>query len=254
MFRRRSRLSFFLLAAFLTACGVDRMQAQPSAAPEQSPAETSAPTPQPTTTPSPVPASPTPTEGPAPRDFTEEFDGNLPYWSFLQIDNGQMAASPKADGGYLRFDLPQPNQWVYALYGAQEYSDVRVDALVATSSGQGGAAGIVCRYGEKNGWYEFNIYADQTYVLLFGQWLKAGAVARYTPLVRSASEKIKTGENEIGLQCQGNILTPYINGTQLLRREEKAFGLKTGQIGISASSFEAVPLQIAYDWVKVSEP
>jgi hypothetical protein len=196
----------------------------------------------------------TPTIEPPQRDFTEDFDGTLPYWSFLQVDNGRPADLPTVDGGFLRFDLPQPNQWVYALYGAQEYPDVRVDALVTTSAGQGGAAGIVCRYSEKNGWYEFNIYADQTYVLLFGQWLKAGAVARYTPIVRSASEKIKTGENEIGLECKGDILTPFINGTQMMRREEKLFGLTSGQIGISASSFEAVPLQISYDWVKISEP
>jgi hypothetical protein len=90
-------------------------------------------------------------------------------------------------------------------------------------------------------------------LLLFGQWLAEG-VARYTPLVRSESEKIQPGANEIGLSCAGNILTPYINGTQLRKRQENTFVVASGKIGISAASFEDLPVTISYDWVQVSEP
>ncbi len=157
------------------------------------------------------------------------------------------------DSGLLVFDLPLPNQWVYAIYGGQDYADVRVDAQVETRAGADGALGIVCRYNESEGWYEFNIYADQTYELLFGQWLTQG-VARYTPIYRGKSEKVKADANEIGLLCEGDVLTPFINGVQMRKWEEKKFGLKRGKIGLSASSFENAPLTIAYDWLKVSEP
>jgi hypothetical protein len=89
--------------------------------------------------------------------------------------------------------------------------------------------------------------------LLFGQWLADG-VARYTPLVVAKSEEIAPSVNEIGLQCDGDILTPYINGVQLRRRQEKLHVLEQGQVGISASSFESAPLVILYDWVSVAEP
>jgi hypothetical protein len=202
---------------------------------------------------SPIDSAATETLLPAPRAFTENFDGIFPYWEFVQVDNGQLAASPRAQKGYLWFELSGPNQWTYGLYGAQNYVDVRIEAHLEFVAGAQGAAGVVCRYGAHTGWYEFNIYADHTYDLLFGQWLTEG-VARYMPLVRDESEKIQPGANEIGLSCQGDTLTPFINGTQLRRRQEKTFALANGKVGISAASFDSVPLTISYDWVRVGEP
>ena len=120
-------------------------------------------------------------------------------------------------------------------------------------AGGTGAFGVICRYSEEQGWYEFNIYTDQSYELLFGQWLSPG-IARYTPLSSGGSEKIKGDSNEIGLLCQGSTLTPFINGVQMRSWQDNKFGLKAGMIGISAASFESVPFTIAYDWLKVSEP
>ncbi len=202
---------------------------------------------------SPIPVEPTATLPPGPRAFTEGFDTSSPYWIFMQVDNGQPAVSPDMQGGFLTFNMPASNQWVYAFYGGADYTDVRVDANVEVQSGDDGAVGIVCRYSQADGWYEFNIYPDQTYVLLYGQWL-AGDVVRYTPLYRSTSEKIKSGTNELGLICQGNTLTPFINSVQMRIWQETKFNLKDGEIGVSAASFASVPFAAAYDWVKVSEP
>ena len=201
---------------------------------------------------SPVPPTPTETLGPAPRTVDEEFNGSLPYWSFIQIDNGQPFPGPSVDAGYLVFDLTAPNQWVYALYDGQDYQNVRVDAQVEVRAGDG-ALGIVCRYNKKDGWYEFNIYSDQTYMLLYGQWL-AQDVVHYTPLYHGDSEKIKNGANEIGLLCEDSLITPFINGVSMRKWDEQKFNLKQGAIGISASSFASVPFTSAYDWVKVNEP
>jgi hypothetical protein len=202
---------------------------------------------------SPAPPIPTQTLRPAPRAFNEEFEGMPLYWSFVQVDNGQPAAYPITEGGFLVFNLPSPNQWVYALYGGQAYSDVMIDTKVEARAGVDGGLGLVCRYDEKSGWYEFNIFADQTYEILLGQWLTAD-VARYTPLVRSNSEKIRADGNEIGLLCKDDTLTPFINGTQMRKWQDRKFGLKSGQIGVSAASFNDFPFQIAFDWVKVIEP
>jgi len=218
-------------------------------------ADTAFPSPTTAASPSPIPITPEPTKTipPAPLDFTEQFDGPLPYWTYQQVDNGQAPANLNLDGGFLVFDLTGPNEWVYSLYGVSAYTDVRVDVQTQFRTGGTGALGIVCRYSEEQGWYELNIFADQTYDLLYGQWLTPG-VARYTPLFRDSSDKIKGDANEIGLICKGDTLVPFINGVQMRTWQENKIGLKEGRIGISAASFENVPMTIAYDWVKVSEP
>jgi hypothetical protein len=247
MFFKRSTL--LLLTILVAACrpAATATPLPPTQAQPPSPAAEASPSP------SPVPAAPTGTFAPAPLAFTEQFDGDLPYWTFQQIDNGEPAAVPGTEGGFLVFDLMGRDQWFYALYRVPAYTDIRVDAQVEVRAGGTGAFGIVCRYAEQQGWFEFNIYADQTYELLFGQWLSPG-LARYTPLFSGESEKIKADANEIGLLCQGNTLTPFINGTQMRRWQDTRVGLKQGQVGISVASFESVPFTIAYDWLKVSEP
>ncbi len=199
-----------------------------------------------------TPASPTATLPPGPSTFTEDFETASPYWSFMQIDNGQPQVSPAVQGGFLVFDLQAQNQWSYALYDGSDYQDVRVDAHTLIRAGEDGAIGLVCRY-SKDGWYEFNVYADQTYVLLYGQWL-AEDVALYTPMYRSTSEKIHTDANDLGLVCQGNSLTPFINGVQMRIWQDNKYKLTNGTIGLAVASFTSVPYSAAFDWVKVSQP
>ena len=208
-----------------------------------------------TPTPSPIPPTPTVTLTVAPpaRLFTEDFDGQPPHWSYLQVNADQSEGLPQINAGFLQFDVAAPNQWIYGIYDPIEYADVRVEAAVQVRGGEYATPGLVCRYDKTKGWYELDILEGQTYVLLFGQWLADG-VARYTPIVRAQSEKIQPAENEIGLVCEGDTLTPFINGTQLRRRQETLFGLTSGKVGVAASAFEEVPAVIAFDWVKVSEP
>jgi hypothetical protein len=54
--------------------------------------------------------------------------------------------------------------------------------------------------------------------------------------------------------CQDDVLTPYVNGVQLRKRLEKTYVLTDGQVGVTAASFEDVPLTISYDRLSVSEP
>ena len=159
----------------------------------------------------------------------------------------------KAGSGSLRLNLGAANLWALAVYEPHTYTDVRLDALVDLGTSGEAAAGLICRHDRAAGWYEFNIYADNTYALLFGEWLAEG-VARYTPLVVSESEAIRPGANKIGLACEGSVLTPYINGVQLRRRQEALHVLHQGQVGVSAASFETAPLDIVIDWIRVSSP
>jgi hypothetical protein len=183
----------------------------------------------------------------------EEFDADVPHWAFLQSAGQQTPAAPDVGSGFLRFDLSGMNQWAYEIYDAHQYADVRGDARIEFGSAAPAAAGLMCRYDAIAGWYEFNIYADQTYVLLFGEWLTEG-IARYTPLFQTTSEKIDPVANEIGLLCEGTTLTPYINGIQMRRWEETVIGLAEGKIGVSAASFEIAPVVVVYDWLRIAAP
>ena len=175
------------------------------------------------------------------------------YWITLSVDNGQPFSGATLRDGFLVFDLAEANQWAYSLYSVPDYADVTVEAQTQRRTEGDGAVGLVCRYDERKGWYEFNIHEDQTYQLLFGQWLAPG-VARYTPLFQGESENIAPDANTIGLECQGNTLTPFINGIQMRRWQEQKFGLLSGQVGLSASSFQDIPFTIAFDSFKVIEP
>ncbi len=243
-------LQFLLLnALLLAACQPVSSPAPTSPATLTStslpPTFTSSPEPPATLTPAP----PTP----LPRFFTEEFEGAAPAWSLLQ-SNSETPPAVRLQDGALILDLQQPYQWAYAILGAEEYSDVRLDALVQSRGTGPEALGLVCRYSEANGWYEFNISSDGSYTVLFGQWLADG-VATYSPIAAADSEYLQRGgQNEIGLVCQGNTLWLYLNGKLFRKLDVSRFGLTEGRLGLAVASFENLPVTAAFDWVKVSEP
>ncbi len=239
-----------LLTAFLMGCTGHASLPTPSPA---AAATTALPSLTQTSTPTPRTPVQSPTLPPAPRDFTEQFTAQPPYWTSLQINNGHPFSGPTVRNGFLAFDLSAPDQWAYALYTGREYTDVIVSADVQFRTAGDGAAGLVCRYDPKAGWYELSVYADKTYELLFGQWLATG-VARYMPIYHGQSDAIGPDTDELTLQCQKNMLTVLVNGTQLRSWQELKYGLQQGQVGLAASSFQDVPFTAAFDWFKVSEP
>jgi hypothetical protein len=249
---RPSKLLLTLIAA-CAACAPQAVQSPAATAPLATSTALPASLPTASATPTaPAAASPTALH-PAPRLFSESFDGPAPYWTYEQAGNGQPMAAPQIRDGFLVFDLAAPNQWAYAIYGGPDTADVSIQAQVQDRTGGDGAAGVVCRYDKVGGWYELEVFADGTYELLYGRWLTTG-VAGYTPLYRGESAAVGAQENAIGLECRGNSLTPSVNGQPLRKWQELKFGLKQGKVGVSASSFADVPLAIAFDSVKVSEP
>ncbi|MBK8782923.1 MAG: hypothetical protein IPO22_14205 [Anaerolineales bacterium] len=218
----------------------------------------SAPTTATATLPSPpAPATTTPTFIPAPTNtpvpelyFTDEFDAASLFWKFLQTGG---AGSPQVafESGALRINLPTADTWYIGLHNAYRYSDVFVRAKVSASSI--GSVGLICRYDESNGWFEFNIDSGGTYSVLLGQWLAPG-IAKYIPVVSSVSNQIQTGNvnAELGLFCEGNFLSLYVNDTVIRRVDVTNYGLTEGNVGIAVASYRDAPMSAIFDWVKVS--
>ena len=244
----------FLLGCllFVTAC----QPATPVPVATLSPTATipASPTPIPLTdTPAPTPTLEfTPT--PLPRLFTNEFDSPLAGWVILQTGS-DTAPKVNAENSSLTLQMDTPFTWVYTVYGAQEYGDIRIDARFTNQAGSPSSTGLICRYSETDGWLEYNVYSDGTYSVLYGQWLASG-IADYLPVLSGTSNAIlpSGSSQEIGLLCSGTTLSLFIDQTIIRSVDVSRFELVGGRVGVTASSFENTPVIAAFDWVKVSEP
>jgi hypothetical protein len=221
--------------------------------PDPAPTPTLLPTPVPDTPIPTIPPAPTvsPTPEPPPPYFTDEFDFPSPYWDFFQT-GGTLAPSAIFESGMLRIDIPSADTWWMGIHNAHAYADVFVRAKA--DAGAPGAMGLVCRYRESNGWYEFNVASDGTYNALYGQWL-APEIAKYIPLIPTGGGRLNIASPgyEIGLSCRENFLNLYVNGALIRRVDVTNFGLADGNIGATASSFREAPMIVLFEWVRVGQ-
>jgi hypothetical protein len=148
-----------------------------------------------------------------------------------------------------------PFTWLYALYGAQDYTNIRIDAQFTNRALTPSAAGLMCRYSDKDGWFEYNVSTDGTYNVLYGRWLSVG-IAEYFPINDGISEEIlPTGTTQtIGLSCVDSTLWLYINETLIRKVDVSSYNLTAGKVGLAASSYENTPIVIGFDSITISEP
>ena len=213
-------------------------------------------------TPTFVPATTTPeatptlelTSTPFPRLFTDEFDSSLTGWAILQAGNDGVP-NVKTENSSLILQMDAPYTWLYALYGAQDYENLRIDTQFMNQAGSPSSIGLICRYSESDGWLEYNVSTDGTYNVLYGRWLSSG-IADYLPILSASSGAIGPSgtSQEIGLICSDMTLSLLVNQNVIRRVDVSHYGLTQGKVGIAASSFENAPVVAAFNWVRVSEP
>lgn len=244
---------------FIIGCLLIISACQPAATPTVPPAAlfptaTALPTPIAfTDTPAPTPTlEPSPT--PFPQFFTNEFDSALAGWAILQAGNDSVP-NVKVENSRLSLEIGSKYTWVYALYGAQDYDSVHVEAKFVNNAMSPASIGLICNYTDENGWFEYNVTTDGTYNVLYGKWLSTG-VADYLPVLNGSSSVIQQSgaEQSIGLTCANATLTLSINDTIVRSVEVSHYGLASGKVGLTASSYENTPVIASFDWVKVSAP
>ena len=204
-------------------------------------------TPAPTFTPEPTPT-------PLARFFTTEFDDPaLTGWVILQGGNEAVPNMTVGDS-HLLLQMDAPYTWMYSLYGPEDYDTVRVDTKFVNNAMSPASAGLICRYSEADGWFEYNVTSDGTYNVLYGKWLSTG-VADYLPLSNGSSNAIvqSGAEQQIGLICSGTTLSLLINDTIIRNVDVSRYALGAGKVGVTASSYENTPVVVSFDWFKVSE-
>lgn len=225
----------------------------PTPAPLPSPTATIPPTAVPVTdTPAPTPThAPSPT--PFPRFFTNEFDSPLVDWAILQAGN-DFLPNIKTENSSLLLQMDSPYSWAYVVNGAQKYANVRIDTQFENRGGSPASVGLLCRYSEENGWFEYNVSTGGTYNLLYGKWLTTG-IADYFPITDGSSNLIQPSgaPQQIGLICSETTVTLLIDETIIRSVDVARYELAEGNVGITAASYENTPILAAINWVKVSE-
>jgi hypothetical protein len=218
----------------------------------------------PTSTPLPSPAfvfatvspEPSPTlelsPTPFPSLFTEEFDSIPAGWAILQGGN-ESVPNIKTDNGSLILEMDSTYTWLYALYGAQDYSTVHMATQFTSRAMSPSSVGLICGYSEESGWLEYNVSTDGTYNVLYGKWLSPGVVD-YAPITDGTSKEIQRNgmTQTIGLTCAEKILSLFIKD-KLIRKVDVTNYDVTGKIGLAAASYENSPVTVGFDWVKVSQ-
>ena len=256
-------VSLVLIVGLACSFGADP-GVNPTTPPQQLPTQP----PQPTTAPpTEAPQEPTavpPTEEPpvpqAEQFFTEEFDTPLSSdWSIFTVTASNDADPDKvtveAQDGKLVWNFDSEQVYYYLFYSAFDYEDVRVEARADNRGRNNNSVSLICRYDPDVGWYEFNIANNGLYDILYAEIESDGDIA-YNPIANGGSNAINQGigVNEYAVTCQGDELTLFINGDEVNSIAERNYGLRSGQIGVSVSSFNVLPILIEMDWVKVSEP
>lgn len=212
------------------------------------------PTITPTTAPSPsltaVPIQETQEEPPA--YFVEEFDTSIDSWSYFLMNGDENKMDLYTENGTLVFDLQGDYQYVYVLYDEYIYPEVRIDALATNLGKNSNNVSLVCHYSDQLGWYEFNVTNGGLYDILVYSEIDGD----YFTLASGGSTNVRTGRNDntYTAVCNGNQLALYVNG--ILEREyvDTVYNLSEGQVGISVSSFDVLPILVAIDYFSISLP
>lgn len=194
----------------------------------------------------------TPTaEEDTPAFYVEEFDTELPLWTYFFFGEDNADFELTTDKSLLTFDIKDANTYVYLTYDPYTYTDVRLDASVLNQADTNvNALGLVCRYDAELGWYEFNITSGGLWELFrYDEKTK-----KFISIWNGGSTGIKTGQNKnvFGLVCEGTKISAYINDK--LMKTVTDTRLTEGQIGISVSAFDDVPVTVSFDAMVISEP
>ncbi len=182
----------------------------------------------------------------------EEFDQYSDWWTWFLTSGDENYTDIYFDEGRMKFDLTDTDIYAYLTYGEYIYDDVYLHTLVENRGKNTNSVSLLCRYDENKGWYEVNFGSDGLYdVLRFDGTLDNGG---YKLLTSGGSNNIRTGKeyNEYTISCEGNTITLWINGVQTNSVRDNSF--KEGLIGISASSYGVVPINVEFESLEIGVP
>jgi S1-C subfamily serine protease len=194
------------------------------------------------------------TGGDAQDFYTEEFDTSYKpdNWSSFTLGSGtDKNLVIQQEDNYLKFDLGDKDLYVYYMYNPYTYQDVSLTLNAENRGRNNNNVSLICRM-NKDGtqWYEFSVESG-------GVWyLYAYDNGKYNILNNGGTTALKQGKdvNEYKMDCVGNEITMYINGTELKTVKDTTYGYDEGFVGFNISSLNVLPITVNVNWFDIAQP
>lgn len=179
--------------------------------------------------------------------FSDDFSDPGSGWDRVSTDEG---ITDYADGIY-RIWVNTDNIDVWANPG-KNFTDTIIEVEATKVGGpDDNDFGIQCRYQDTQNYYFFIISSDGFYGIGITQNGNQSLLGEDQLL---PSDAIKQGNvtNSIRVNCIGNTLTLFANGTQLISVQDDTFS--SGDVGLLAGTYNEVGTDIHFDNFVVLEP
>jgi hypothetical protein len=153
------------------------------------------------------------------------------------------------DAYHIKIDKKNINLWAHP---GRNFTDVHEEISVMPIAGpQANRMGLICRLKDEKNYYFFTISADGYFGI--GK-MKDGIASLLTGKDMQPDDSILPGNqiNLIRADCIGNILTLYVNNTQVATVKDSDFS--AGDIGLLAGSFDEVGPDVYFDNFIVYKP
>ena len=195
----------------------------------------------------------TTTNSEAPAFYTEEFDANyIPdNWQYFTLGSGSdknLVIQQEED--HLLFDLGDKNLYVYYMYTPYTYDDVSLTLNAENRGRNNNNVSLVCRMNnDGTQWYEFSVESG-------GVWYLYAVDGKYNILDNGGTTALKQGKevNEYRMDCVGDEITLYVNGTELKTVTDSTYGFNEGAVGFNISSLNVLPITVNVNWFDIAQP
>ena len=178
--------------------------------------------------------------------FEDDFSKTSSGWDRTTSDTG---STDYGDGDYqILVNETQYDMWANP---GKSFTDVSVEVDAVMIGGPvDNDFGLICRYQDVSNYY-FGIVSSDGYYAL--GYVKDGTQNLFGDNLEF-SDAIKQGyeNNRVRLDCVGDTLTLYANGTQLEQAVDGA--LTSGDVGLMAGTFDTAGTQISFDNFVVTQP
>lgn len=198
----------------------------------------------------------TPTPTPISPYFTEEFNSD-PNWNLnvvkdetaaKRVDSDPDSVTVRFSDSHMIFNIPESSLSAFYLYKKEAYGDVRLDMEVENRGVSSQLVSLVCRDNGKDKSYEIEVGSD-------GQWIFK---VNQRKVSNGASTAIKVGNdtNVYTLICIGDEISFSFNGVEPKGSPYLDYrkALPDGNVGFVVTSKRAVPVDVAINWFKISQP
>ncbi len=259
--------ALFVLVTWACNCGTFQQLASPAAevadTPTPLPLPTEAPTlapptEMPTATLTAAPAA-TPTEAPTatpargPVLFEDDFSVNSGWY----VDQDEVGSYRVENGVYaITAQMTDTQLWGNA---GRSFGDVVIDIDATQISGppnDNSGYGVGCRVQENGDGYFLRLTANGDYAIVRYTSSDDPDASGFIPLIdwtpTDAINQGKNTTNHITAICQGSSISLSVNGVLLGTAQDGTY--PTGDIAVTATTFEAEPVTVHFDNLVVSEP